>query len=221
MDKIDYKKCNRELYAPNSEPSIITVPAMKFILVDGCGNPNDPDGEYIKAVELLYALTFAIKMGLKLGKIRSDQEVFPDYVAPPLEGYWWLNDKNDMDFTQKDKYCWISMIRQPDFITKELFLIAQAEVIKKKPELDVDKARFELLEEGLCVQCMHIGSYDAEPATIKKIEHYIEANGLIVDFQAKLSDGSIRRHHEIYLSDPRKTVPAKMKTILRHPVRYQ
>ncbi len=221
MDKIDYKKQNKELYAPKSEPSIITVPAMNFILVNGRGNPNTPDGEYQRAVGLLYALTFTIKMGLKFGSISSGNGVFPDYVAPPLEGLWWLEDNNDMDFTQKDKYCWSSMIRQPDFITKEIFLQAQEEVKKKKPDLDVSQASFVVLEEGLCVQCMHIGPYDAEPATLAKMEQFIKAKGLIIDIGTQQPDGSIRRHHEIYLADPRKADMAKMKTILRHPIRYQ
>jgi len=124
-----------------------------------------------------------------------------------------------MDFTKKNKYCWISMIRQPEFITQEEFMTAQKEVIKKKPDLDPSKARLETFQEGLCIQCMHIGPYDAEPATIAKIDEFMIQNGLVSDVGSSLSDGNIRRHHEIYLSDPRKANPSTMKTILRHPVR--
>lgn len=221
MEKIDYKKQNKELYMPKTEPSVITVPAMNFIMVNGKGNPNSPDGEYTMAVELLYALTYTIKMGLKFGTIETGQEVFPDYVAPPLEGLWWLKDEKDFDFTQKEKFCWTSMIRQPDFITEEIFDQAVEEVKKKKPELDVSKAGFEVFEEGLCVQCMHIGPFDAEPATLARMDRYIESSGLVGDYSTVLPDGHIRRHHEIYLADPRKANIATMKTILRLPVRYQ
>ncbi|HWT76505.1 MAG TPA: GyrI-like domain-containing protein [Mobilitalea sp.] len=217
MDKIDYKILNKELYAPKNEPTVIEVPVMNFIMVNGHGNPNEENGEYQKAVELLYALTYTIKMSRKMGSKNSDD--FTDYVVPPLEGLWWLTDKNDMDFTKKNKYCWISMIRQPEFITQEEFMTAQKEVIKKKPDLDPSKARLETFQEGLCIQCMHIGPYDAEPATIAKIDEFMIQNGLVSDVGSSLSDGNIRRHHEIYLSDPRKANPSTMKTILRHPVR--
>lgn len=219
MEKIDYKIINKELYSPKSEPSIISVPTMNFIMVNGSGNPNEPEGEYKNAVELLYALSYTIKMGCKLGSIELKSEEFTDYVVPPLEGLWWLNEMNDYDFTKKDKFCWTSMIRQPDFITQDIFLQAQCEVSKKKPELDVSKARFEIFEEGLCVQCMHIGPYDNEPATIEKIDRFISNNELAYDIGNNLPDGNIRRHHEIYLSDPRKANPITMKTILRHPVK--
>ena len=220
MDKIDYKKQSKELYAPKTEPSLITVPSMNFIMVNGCGNPNDPDGEYSKAVELLYALSFTIKMGRKFATSAKSEENFIDYVVPPLEGLWWLKDIQDSDFTQKDKYQWISMIRQPDFITEDNFKHALEEVRRKKPELEVSKARFETFEEGLCVQCMHIGPYDTEPATIEKIDHFIQNNGLTYDIGNSLQGDQIRRHHEIYLSDPRKANPTTMKTILRHPVKH-
>lgn len=217
MDKIDYKQSNKELYAPKNTPSIITVPAMNFIMVDGHGNPNDEGGAYSKAVELLYALSYTIKMSRKPKS--GSAENFTDYVVPPLEGLWWMNEKDNMDFTMKDKYCWISMIRQPDFITQEEFLKAKEDVKIKKPELDTTKARFEFFEEGLCVQCMHIGPYDLEPATVAKIDEFIITNGYSNTIGTTLTNGTLPRHHEIYLSDPRKANPATMKTILRHPVR--
>lgn len=217
MDKIDYKLLNKELYSPKTEPSAINVPAMNFIMVDGYGNPNDEGGEYHQAVELLYALSYTIKMDRKKSPLSKDNNC-PDYVVPPLEGLWWLEDENDMDFTQKSKFCWTSMIRQPEFITQELFLQAKEVVSKKKPELDVTKARLETFEEGLCVQCMHLGPYDLEPGTIEKIDHFIKSQGLKYAIGAQLPDGKIRRHHEIYLGDPRKTEPSKMKTVIRHPV---
>lgn len=219
MDKIDFKKLYKDLYNPKEIPSIIHVPAMNFIMVDGHGNPNDEDGEYKEAVGLLYALSFTLKMGLKTGTIKSDTRDYIDYVIPPLEGLWWLEDTKDMDFTQKNKYCWTSMIRQPDFITEVLFDKAKEEVKKKKPDLDVTKARFVSFEEGLCVQCMHLGPYDNEPSTIAKIDTYIKDNDLAYDIGSKLPSGAIRHHHEIYLSDPRKTAPSKLRTILRHPVK--
>lgn len=209
MEKVDFKKQEKEFYAPNTEPSIILVPEMNFLMVDGHGDPNEEAGEYKKAVELLYALSYTIKM---------DQKLRFDYVVPPLEGLWWLEDLSDMDFTQKSKYCWTSMIRQPDFVSQELFETAKKAVQKKKPGLDVSKARLERFEEGHCVQCMHIGPYDKEPVTLDKIEHFINLNQLNNAIGSLTPDNKIRRHHEIYLSDPRKSNPETMKTILRHPI---
>ncbi len=218
MEKINFKLAEKELYSPKTEPSIIQVPEMNFIMVDGHGDPNDENGEYKKSIELLYALSYTIKMSQKFKKDASALKNLPDYVVPPLEGLWWLDDANDMDFTQKSKFCWTSMIRQPDFVTPAAFEEAKKAVQKKKPELDVTKARLERFEEGLCVQCMHIGPYDAEPATMEKMESYVQGNNLIYDIGNPSPDNKIRRHHEIYLSDPRKANPATMKTILRHPV---
>jgi hypothetical protein len=218
MIKIDFKKQNKELYAPTKEPRVIEVPAMKFIMVDGHGDPNDTEGEYHQAVELLYALSYTIKMSNK-NSSHSDENY--DYVVAPLEGLWWLDDKTDMNFTQKDKYCWTSMIRQPDFITVDIFERAKVAVKKKKPGMDVTKARLETLHEGLCVHVMHIGAFDEEPTTLAKMDTFMKDNGLINDIGTELPDKRTRRHHEIYLSDPRKANPATMKTILRHPIRNQ
>lgn len=215
MEKIDYKKKYKELYLPKTIPMEILVPKMNFIMVDGKGNPNDKEGEYPKAIELLYALSYTIKMNKE---IRNGIEGYFDYVVPPLEGLWWLED-DDMDFSKKHKYIWTSMIRQPEFVTKEIFEVACNEVKKKKPNLDVSKARFEVFNEGLCVQCMHIGPFDDEYKTTAKIDKYIKENNLIDDICRINEDGKIKRHHEIYLSDPRKCSVEKMKTVIRHPVR--
>lgn len=210
MSKLDYKAAYKELYAPKTTPALIDVPQMTFIQVDGRGNPNDPDGTYQQAVELLYALTWTIKMSPKSG---SAPEGYFEYVVPPLEGLWWVDDPQHADFQDKSKYCWTSMIRQPEFVTQDVFQRAVDEVCRKKPQIDTGKARLEVFTEGLCVQCMHIGPFADEPATVEKMEAYMADNGLLCD----LSD--TRKHHEIYMGDPRKTDPAKMKTILRYPVR--
>ncbi len=209
MEKIDYKKQFKELYDPKTTPMLIDVPEMTFIAVDGRGNPNDKDGEYQAAVEAIYALAYTIKMA---PKSNIDIEGYRDYVMPPLEGLWWLSDFTDFS-GDKSKYCWTSMVRQPDFVTKEVFELAKALVKKKKPGLDTSKARLLAFTEGLCVQCMHIGPFDDEPATLAKMKGYMEQNGLACD----LSD--TRKHHEIYSSDPRKADITKMRTILRYPVR--
>ena len=209
MSKLDYKTAYKELYAPKTTPSVIDVGPMTFIMADGRGNPNDEEGEFQRAVELLYALTYTIKMSPKSG---NSPEGYFEYVVPPLEGLWWMDDPEHADFQDKDKYCWTAMIRQLEFVTQQVYEWAAAEVSRKK-KLDTDIARLELFTEGLCVQCMHIGPYSDEPATIEKMEAYMAQNGLVRD----LSD--TRKHHEIYLGDPRKTEPSKMRTILRYPVR--
>lgn len=208
--KIDYKKEYKDLYMPQTSPVVIQVPSMNFIMVEGKGNPNEEEGEYSAAVGLLYALSYTIKMS-KMGNRKP--EGYFDYVVPPLEGLWWLSEDNkNMNFTCKQDFCWYSMIRQPEFVTPQLFEWACNEVAQKK-KLTTSLAKFITFQEGLCVQCMHIGSYDDEPATIQKIEQFIEKNGLLKDIT------STRRHHEIYLGDPRKIKVEKRKTILRIPVR--
>lgn len=210
MEKLDYKKKFKELYQPKSEPSVIDVTEMKFIQIDGCGNPNEENGEYQKAVETLYALSYAIKMMPKSGSTPPD---YFDYVVLPLEGFWWLSDSLEFDYSNKSKFCWTSMIRQPEFVTDEVFAVACEITAKKKPHLDLSKARLISFTEGLCVQCMHKGSFDDEPVTLAKMEVFMADQGLQID----LSDS--RQHHEIYLSDPRKVDISKMKTVLRYPVR--
>jgi hypothetical protein len=217
-EKLDYKKKDKDLYLPGTKPSVIKVPAMNFIMVDGKGNPNTDGGEYQQAVELLYALSYSIKMGYKNG---STPEGYSDYVVPPLEGLWWLDGGTsaDSDFTQKEKYFWTSMIRQPEFVTQEVFERACREAAKKKPGLDTSKARLETFEEGQCVQVMHLGPYDEEPKTIAELDAFILANHYQNAIGDTRPDGIVRRHHEIYLGDPRKTEPSKRKTVLRHPVK--
>jgi hypothetical protein len=203
---IDFKKTQQELYRPKTTPSIVDVPEMKFIMVDGQGDPNT-SSEYIAAVELLYGLSYAIKMGNKS---------VMEYVVLPLEGLWSVagNFKGGgAAIPDKSKFVWTMMIRQPDFVTSEIFDLAKATLAKKKPGLNTSKARLDSLSEGLCVQVMHIGSYDEEPATIVAMERFATETGFTID----ISD--TRRHHEIYLSDPRKVAPEKLKTVVRHPVR--
>lgn len=210
MEKLDYKKKFKELYQPKPEPSIIDVPEIKFIQVDGCGNPNEENGEYQHSVEMLYALSYAIKMMPKSGNMPP---YYFEYVVPPLEGFWWLRDSSEFDYTDKSKFCFTSMIRQPDFVTNELFTVAIELTAKKKPHLNLSKARLVTFSEGLCVQCMHIGSFDDEPKTLAKMKDFMAENFLESDLS------KTRRHHEVYLSDPRKTDVSKMKTVLRLPVR--
>ncbi len=210
MKKIDYKVQEKELYNPQTKPAVIDVPQMTFIFIDGKGNPNDQDGEYQKAIEALYSLAYTIKMSAKSGIVIDD---YFDYVVPPLEGLWWIDDNKEYNPGDKSQFCWTAMIRQPEFVTEKVFQQAEATISKKKPGLDISKLRLTLFTEGLCVQCMHIGSFDDEPATITRINQYIKDNNLIND----LSD--IRRHHEIYLSNPQKVDIAKMKTIIRLPVK--
>ena len=195
------------MYSPKDTPSVIDVPAMLFIMVDGTGNPNTSE-EYQSAVEMLYGLSYAIKMSKKGG----NQPVgYFDFVVPPLEGLWWLSDGSEAWYKDKDRYCWTSMIRQPEFVDVAVFETAKTELRKKKPLLDISRARLEALTEGLCVQAMHIGSYDDEPRTNTAIEQFIVGNGFVSDISGT------RRHHEIYLNDPSKTASDKLKTIIRHP----
>lgn len=215
MEKLDYKKEYKDLYLPKTKPMLVDVPNMKFIMVKGKGNPNEENGAYQEAMQLLYGLSFTIKMS-KLGKHKIDG--YFEYVVPPLEGFWWNEGNANVDFTNKEKFEWISMIRQPEFVTKEVFEWA-CEELKNKKQVDVSKAEFRELKEGLCVQMMHIGSYDDEPATIAKIENYIEENDLNNDIGTMLKNEIVRRHHEIYLSDPRRTAVKNLKTVIRIPVR--
>lgn len=212
MDKMDYKKAFNDLYLPPAEPMEIIVPEMTFIAVDGKGDPNEPNGEYSNAVELLYALSYTIKMSKKGGKV---PEGFFDYVVPPLEGLWWYDDGGPFRFEGKSHFCWTAMIRQPEFVTQDVFLWASREALKKKPGLAVSLVRLNRFSEGRCVQCMHLGPYDSEPETVLKMQAFLHSHGLAADFS------DTRRHHEIYLSDPRKTAPAKLKTVIRHPVRQE
>lgn len=214
MEKLDYKKEYKDLYFPKTKPMLVDVPNMKFIMVKGKGNPNKENGEYQEAISLLYGLSFTIKMS-KMG--RNKIEGYFEYVVPPLEGLWWNEDNKNVDYEHKEKFEWISMIRQPEFVTEDVFKWACKE-LKNKKGLDTTKAEFKELKEGLCVQVMHIGSYDDEPKTINEIEEYIKDNNLKNDIGTLLPNGFVRRHHEIYLSDPRKTAVKNLKTVIRVPV---
>jgi len=205
----DYKKEYKEMYLPKNKPNIIEVPSMNFVAVRGKGNPNEEDGEYKKAVEILYGVAFTIKMS-KLGDYRI--KGYFDYVVPPLEGFWWQEGVKGVDYTNKSTFEWISLIRLPDFVTKKDFDWAVEEATKKKKK-DFSKAEFFTYKEGLCVQAMHIGSFDNEPETVKMMEKFARENGYVIDISEN------RYHHEIYLSDPRKCDVSKMKTVIRHPIR--
>ena len=205
----DFKKEYREFYMPKNKPSIVNVPKMNYIAVRGKGNPNDEDGEYKQSIGLLYGVAYAIKMSKK-----SDYKIkgFFDYVVPPLEGFWWQDGVKSIDYSHKENFKWISIIRLPDFVTKVDFNWAVKEATQKK-EIDFSKVEFLAYKEGLCVQCMHIGSYDDEPATVELMHNYIEEQSYILDINDK------RFHHEIYLSDVRKVAQDKLKTVIRHPIR--
>ncbi|MGN0185642.1 MAG: GyrI-like domain-containing protein [Aristaeellaceae bacterium] len=204
----DYKKEYREFYLPPRKPQIVEVPEMHFVAVRGSGNPNAEDGEYKSAMELLYGLAFTIKMS-KLGDHRI--EGYFDYVVPPLEGLWWQEGASSLDLSRKENFQWISMIRLPEFVTKQEFDWAVSEAARKK-KMDFSRAEYFRYAEGTCVQCMHVGSYDAEGATIAAMEDFAAKNGFVPDC------GAARRHHEIYLSDARKCAPERLKTVIRIPL---
>ena len=205
----DYKKEYKEFYLPKKKPEIVTVPKMNYIAVKGCGDPNKEDGEYKNSISILYALAFTIKMS-KLTDYRI--EGYFDYVVPPLEGFWWQQGVTQIDYSRKDAFQWISVIRLPDFVSEKDFNWAKQQV-KAKKGIDCSNAQFLTIEEGLCVQIMHIGSYDDEPDTITLMDQFIKENGYINDFS------NTRMHHEIYLSDARRVAPEKLKTVIRHPIR--
>lgn len=205
----DYKKEYKEFYMPGEKPQIVEIPPMNYIAVRGQGNPNEENGAYKQAIGILYAIAYTIKMSPKSGyKI----EGYFDYVVPPLEGFWQLAGENETDYSQKEKYQWISVIRLPDFVTDKDFEWAVKEVERKK-KLDCSKAEFMTVCEGLCLQVMHIGSYDHEAATIALMDDFLEKSGYDNDITEK------RRHHEIYLSDPKRVAPERWRTVIRCPIK--
>ena len=207
----DFKKEYREFYLPGKKPQIVTIPKMNYIAVRGSGDPNDEGGEYKKAIELLYSIAFTIKMSK-----RSDHRIegYFDYVVPPLEGFWWQDGAKDIDYGHKEDFKWISVIRLPDFVSKDDFDWAVSQAANKK-KMDFFLFVFITIEEGLCVQCMHIGSYDDEPQTVKLMDEYINENGYENDLSMT------RLHHEIYLSDARKVPNDRLRTVIRHPIRQR
>ena len=210
MTAFDYKKEYRALYLPKDTPSIVEVPPMKYAAVRGHGNPNEEGGEYGMAVAVLYGISYTIKMSYR-GSRKIDG--FFEYVVPPLEGFWWIEGGIPWsDYRNKSGFNWISIMRVPDFVTEEVFSWAKEEAQRKKG-IDMELAELITVSEGQCVQCLHIGSFDEEPATVAKMDHYLEEHG----YENDISE--IRRHHEIYLSDPRKVPQESMKTVIRHPVR--
>jgi hypothetical protein len=209
MPAFDYKKAYKDLYEPKTAPSIIDVPEMSFIAVRGEGDPNEEGGAYKTAVEMLYGVAYTLKMSHKAG--RSIPGFF-EYVVPPLEGFWWQPGVNGVDLLHKESFHWISAIRTPDFITEEDVKWA-VEAASKKKKSDFSAVEFITVTEGLCVQCLHIGPYDTEPETVAAMHRFIGEQGYETDFS------DTRRHHEIYLSDPRKGDPGKLKTVIRHPIK--
>ena len=205
----DFKKEYKEFYMPKKKPEIVNVPKANYIAVRGKGDPNEEGGEYKASIELLYTIAFTLKMSKRTG---HEIEGFFDYVVPPLEGFWWQDGVDGIDFTRKLEFQWISVIRLPDFIKKEDFDWA-VETAQQKKGMDCSKVEFLTLDEGLCVQIMHIGSYDNEPISVALMDAYIKQEG----YENDLSD--VRLHHEIYLSDARKVEPARRKTVIRHPIK--
>ena len=205
----DFKKEYKEFYMPKNTPGIVTVPPMNYIAVRGQGDPNLEDGAYKQSIGLLYGIAFTIKMS-KMGD--HCIEGYFDYVVPPLEGFWWQDGVFGIDYTHKEQFRWISVIRLPDFVTGDDFEWAVEEATRKK-KTDFSKVEFLHYDEGLCVQCMHIGPYDEEPETVSRMHAYMEQQGYVLDITTE------RLHHEIYLSDARKTAPEKLKTVIRHPIR--
>jgi len=206
----DFKKAYKEFYLPDKKPIIIEIPEMNYIAVSGSGDPNADNSEYKKAITSLYGIAYTIKMSYK-GTYKM--EGFFEYVVPPLESFWWQDDKiGTFDYRHKETMQFIAVIRLPDFVTKAAFAWAVEEATKKKKQ-DYSKVTCFTYDEGICVQCMHIGSYDDEPETITLMHEYMETNGYELDINDH------RYHHEIYISDPRKCDVQKLKTVIHHPIK--
>ena len=205
----DFKKEYKEFYLPKNKPEIVNVPKANYIAIKGKGDPNQEGGTYKEAIGVLYAVAYTLKMSYKTDyKIKG----FFEYVVPPLEGFWWQDNVKGIDYSNKSSFNWISVIRLPDFVTKKDFDWA-TETATRKKKIDCSSAKFMTIDEGLCVQIMHLGSYDDEPASVALMDEYIKNNGYVNDLS------QTRLHHEIYLSDPRKADPSKWKTVIRHPIK--
>ncbi len=205
----DFKKEYKEFYLPKGKPELVTVPKANYIAVRGQGDPNEEGGAYQRAISVLYAVAYTLKIS---NKTDYRIEGFFDYVVPPMEGFWWQEGSNGIDSGRKDTFHWISVIRLPDFVTKKDFDWA-VEMAARKKKLDCSSAELLTIDEGLCVQMMHVGPFDDEAQTIALMDAYLAANG----YEPDLTD--TRLHHEIYLSDARRVAPEKWKTVIRHPVR--
>ena len=207
----DFKKEYKEFYMPKNKPMIVNVPRANYIGVKGQGDPNEEGGDYQKAIGVLYAVAYTLKMSYK-----TDYKIegFFEYVVPPLEGFWWQDDIEGIDYTNKSSFHWISVIRLPDFITKKDFDWA-VETASIKKKMDCSRVEFLTIDEGLCVQIMHIGPFDDEPASVALMDKYLEENGYMNDLTKE------RPHHEIYLSDARRVAPEKWKTVIRHPIKQR
>ena len=205
----DFKKEYKEFYMPKYKPEIITVPPVNYIAVRGKGNPNEEGGAYQQALGILYAVAYTLKMSYKTD---YKMEGFFEYVVPPLEGFWWQDNVEGVDYSDKSSFQWISAIRLPDFVTKKDLDWAK-ETAEKKKKIECSSAEFLTIEEGLCVQMMHLGAFDDEPASVAVMDKFIQENGYVNDMNSK------RLHHEIYMTDARKTAPEKWKTVIRHPIK--
>lgn len=205
----DFKKEYKELYAPKKGPGIIEVPPVTYVAVRGSGDPNEEGGAYQQAIAVLYAISYTIKMSKKGSR---QIEAYTDFVVPPLEGFWWQDAAEGIDYAHKEAFNWIAVIRLPDFVTREVFGWAVEEAAAKK-KIDCSIAEYHRVREGLCVQCLHVGSYDDEPATVEAMDAFAREQGYEIDLSEE------RRHHEVYLSDARKVAADKLKTIVRHPIK--
>ncbi|MCR5815923.1 MAG: GyrI-like domain-containing protein [Ruminococcus sp.] len=205
----DFKKEYKEFYQPKEKPVIVDIPKASYIAVKGKGDPNEEEGDYKKAIGMLYAVAYTLKMSYKT---EHRIEGFYEYVVPPLEGFWWQEGVEGIDYSDKGSFNWISVIRIPDFITQSDIDWAKETALKKK-KLDCSPVEMLTIDEGLCVQIMHIGSYDDEPRSVALMDGFIENQGYVNDLTDK------RLHHEIYLSDARKVAPEKLKTVIRHPIK--
>lgn len=207
----DFKKEYKEFYISNNKPEIVIIPKMNYIAVRGCGNPNEEGGEYQRAISILYAVAYTIKMSYKGN---HKMKGFFEYVVPPLEGFWWQDGVQGVDYANKSALQWISVIRLPEFVTKDDFDWAVSEASRKK-KIDCSSAEYLTVDEGLCVQIMHMGSFDNEPETVALLDEYLEEHGYKNDIN------ETRLHHEIYLTDARRMAPEKWKTVIRHPIKYK
>lgn len=218
-NSFDFTKEYKDLYLPSKTPGIIEVPPMTFLMVDGAGDPNEEGGEYSAAMEVLYGISWTIKMSHKTG---AQPAGFYEYKVPPLEGLWWIDGFrfDGLAIQDKSKFKWISMIRQPEFVTPEVFEWAKNALVKKRGNIDFSHTHLARYDEGLCVQALHRGPYDDEPATIQAMINFVHEQGYVEDFSDAHDPFPLdRRHHEIYLGDPRKTKPENLRTVIRHPVK--